>query len=164
MKVHLVKVMVFPLVIYRCESWTMKKAEHWKTDAFILWCWRRCLRVPWTARRSNQSILKERNSEYLLEGLILRLKFQNFGYWCEGPTYWKRLMLGNIESRRRRGQQRMRWLDGIINSLDMSLRKLRRWWKTGKPAVLQSMESQKVRHDWLSDWTITRIMCNDGCN
>ena len=122
---HKIKAMIFPVVLYRCESWTMKKAEHWKTDAFILWCWRRCLRVPWTARRSNQSILKERNSEYLLEGLILRLKFQNFGYWCEGPTYWKRLMLGNIESRRRRGQQRMSSLDCLTNSVDVNLSKLK---------------------------------------
>ena len=114
--------MVFPVVVYRCESWTVKKAEHRRIDAFELWCWRRPLRVPWTARRSNQSILKEISSEYSLEGLMLRLKLQYFGHLRQRTSsFEKTLMLGNIEDRRRRGQQRMRWLDGITDSMDMSL-------------------------------------------
>ena len=119
-KVHLVKAMVFPVVMYRCENWTIKKAEHRRTDSFELWCWRRLLRVPWTARRYNQSILKEISSEYSLEGLMLKLKLQYFG----PDSLEKTLMLGKIESRRRRGQQRMRWLDGITYLMDMSLSKL----------------------------------------
>ena len=115
-KVHLVKLMVFPVVMYGCESWTIKKAEHWRTDAFELWCWRRLLRVPWTARRSNQSILKEISAEYSLEGLMLKLKLQYFGYlmW-RTDSLEKTLNMGKIEGRRRRGWQRMRWLDGITN-------------------------------------------------
>ena len=117
-KVHLVKAMVFPVVMYGCERWTIKKAKHWRTDAFELWCWKRLLRVPWTARRSNQSILKE----YSLEGLMLKLKFQCFGHQIRRTDSWgKTLMLGKIEGRRKRGQQRIRWLDGITNSMDMSL-------------------------------------------
>ena len=114
--------MVFPVVIYGCESWTIKKAEHRRIDAFELWCWRRLLRVPWTARRSNQSILKEISPECSLEGLMLKLKLQYFGHMMRrADSLEKTLMLGKIEGRRRRGQQRMRWLDGITNSIDMDL-------------------------------------------
>ena len=124
-KVHRVKAMVFPVVMYGGESWTVKKAEHWRIDAFELWCWRRVLRVPWTAR-SNQSILKEISPEYSLEGLMLKLKLQYFGHLMRrADSFEKTVMLGKIEGRRRRGWQWMRWLDGFTNSMDMGLGELR---------------------------------------
>ena len=124
-KVHLVKVMLFPVVIYGCESWTIKKAEHRRIDVSELWCWRRLLRVPWATRRSNQSILKEVSPEYSLEGLMLKLKLQYFGHLMgRTDSLGKTLMLGKVEGRRRRGWQRMRWLDRITKSMHMSLSKL----------------------------------------
>ena len=124
-KVHIVKIMVFPIVMYGCESWTIKKAERRGIDALKVWCWRRPFRVPWTARRSNQSILKEFSPEYSLEGLMLKLKLQYFGHLMQGTDLVeKTLILGKIEGRRRKGRQRMRWLDGITGLKDMSLSKL----------------------------------------
>ena len=125
-KVHLVKAMVFPVVMYGCESWTIKKSQRRSIDAFELWCWRRLLRVPWTARRSRQSILKEISPEYSLERLMLKLKLQYFGHLMQRTDSLKKtLMLGKIEGRRRRGRQRMRWLDGITDSMDVDLGELR---------------------------------------
>ena len=124
-KVHLVKAMVFPVVMFGCESWTIKKAERQRNDAFELWCWRRLLRLPWTARRSNQSILKEISPEYSLEGLMMKLKLQSFGHLIQRTdSLEKTLMLGKIEGRRRRGRQRMRRLDGITNATNRSLSRL----------------------------------------
>ena len=138
--------MVFPVVMYGCENSTIEKAEHWRIDAFELWCWRRHLKVPWTARRSNQSILKEINPEYSLEGLMLKLQYSGL-LMQRADSLEKTLRLGKIEGRRR-GQQRMRWLDGITNSMAMSLSKHQEMVKEGKPGVLQSMGSQRIRYDW----------------
>ena len=148
-KVRLVKAMVFPVVMCGCESWTIKKAECQRIDAFELWCWRRLLRVPWTARRSNQSILKEISPGCSLEGLLLKLKLQYFGHlmW-RADSLEKNLMVGKIEGGRRRGRRGMRWLDGITDLVDMNLSNSGSWWWKGKPGVLQSMELQTVGQDW----------------
>ena len=147
-KGHLVKAMVFPVVMYGCESWTIKKAECRRTDAFELWCWRRPLRVPWTARRYNQSILKEISPEYSLEGLMLKLKLQSFGHVMRRTdSFEKTLMLGKTEGGGR-GRRSKRWLDGIITQWTWVYSNSRSWGWTGTPGMLQSMGLQRVRHDW----------------
>ena len=146
------KAMVFPVVMYGCGRWTIKKADHQRADAFELWCWRKLLRVSWTAMRSNHLILKEINTEYSLEGLMMKVKLQYFGQLIR-RTDWleKTLMLGKTESRKRRGWQRTRWFDGNTDSMDVSLSKSGRWWRTGKPSMLQSMGLHRVRHDWATE-------------
>ena len=166
-KIHLVKAMVFPVVMYGCESWNIKKAECWRIDAFELWCWRRLLRVPWTAKKSNQSILKEISPGCSLEGLMLKLKLQYFGHLMRrADSLEKTPMLGKIECRRRRGWQRMRWFDGITDSMDMGLGELRELvmdreaWR----APIHGVTKNQTRlSDWTElNWTVSNILGVSG--
>ena len=155
-KIHLVKAIVFPVVMYGCESWTIKKAKRWRIYAFELWCWRRLLRVPWTARRSTQSILKEISPGCSLEGLILKLQLQNLATWCEELTHWKDSQYQEDEKAGGEGDNRG-W-DGWMASLTQwTWVSSRRWWWTGKPGVLQSMESQGVGHHWATELKIDSL-------
>ena len=157
-KVRLVKAMICPVVMYGCESWTIKKAEHQRIDALELWYWRRLLRVPWTARRSNLLILKEISPEYSLEGLMMKLKLPHFGHVMWGTDSLKKTpMLDKTEGRRRRWQ-RMKWLDGITDSMDISLSKLRELVMDRNIWSAQSMGSQRVGHDWVTELNLTELM------
>ena len=170
--VLIIKVMVFPVVMYECDRWTIKKAECWSTDALELWCWRRLLRIPWTARRSNQSILKEISPEYSLEGLMLKPKLQYFGHLMRRTdSLEKTLMLGKIEGRRRRGDRRWDGWMASLNGWTWVWANSRRWWRTGKPSVLQSMGSHRVGQDsateqqqqWITSLFNHSHECSLGC-
>ena len=154
-KVHIVKAMVFPVVMYGCESWTTKKAEHWRIDAFELWCWRRLLRIPWTARWSNQSILKEIKLEYSLEGLMLNQSSNTLVTWWEELTHWKTLMLVKTEGKRRKGQQRMSWLDSTTDSMDMNLSKLQE--------IVKDKDAWRITFQDVAESDSTYWLNNNNC-